>query len=321
MRFVVYGAGAIGGTVGARLHQSGHDVLLIARGAHHDAIAADGLTFETPEERVKLGIAVAPGPEAIDFRDDDVVLLTMKGQDTIDALDALRAAAGTGMPVVCMQNGIENERVALRRFARTYGCLVMLPATHLEPGVVQSFGTTLTGSLDVGVYPHGVDEVCAVVCEALSASRFESTPRTDIMRFKHAKLIANLSNAIQVVCGQDADAGELVERVADEGRAVLRAAGIAYEVPDVDDLPGRWKRGGVRPIGDNPRQGGSTWQSVVRGTGQVEVDYLNGEIVMRARLVGIPTPVNELLVELAWETVREGRQPGWLTPSEVLDRL
>ncbi len=321
MRFVVYGAGAIGGTVGARLHQSGHDVLLIVRGAHHDAIAAGGLTFETPEEQVTLRIAVAPDPAAAEISGDDVVLLTMKGQDTEDALDALRAAAGTGVPVLCMQNGVENERAALRRFPRTYGVVVMLPATHLEPGVVQSFGTTLTGSLDVGVYPGGTDEVCTAVCEALSASRFESTPREDIMRFKHAKLIANLSNAVQVICGHDADAGELVKRVGDEGREVLRAAGIEFEVPDVDDIGGRWRRWGVGEIAGRPRAGGSTWQSAVRGTGRIEVDYLNGEIAMRGRLLGMPTPVNELLQALAWETVREGRQPGWLMPQEVLARL
>jgi 2-dehydropantoate 2-reductase len=321
LRYVVYGAGAIGGTVGARLFQSGHDVLLIARGPHHDAIAARGLTLETPEERVTLEIPVAPDPAHAAIEPGDVVLLTVKGQDTASALDALRAAAGTGVAVVCMQNGVENERVALRRFPCTYGGLVMLPATHLEPGVVQAFGTTLTGSLDVGVYPNGVDEVCAAVCSALAASRFESTPREDIMRFKHAKLIANLSNAIQVVCGHDADADELVERAASEGRAVLRAAGIEYEVADVDDISGRWKRWGVRPIGDRPRQGGSTWQSVMRGTGQVEVDYLNGEIALRGRLLATPTPVNERLQELAWQTVREGRQPGWLTPADVLARL
>jgi 2-dehydropantoate 2-reductase len=321
MRFVVYGAGAIGGTVGARLHQSGHDVLLIARGAHHDAIAARGLTFETPEERVVLRIPVAPDPAHAAIEPGDVVLLTMKGQDTEAALDTLRAAAGTEMPVVSMQNGVENERVVLRRFARAYGAVVMLPATHLEAGVVLSYGTTLTGSIDVGVYPHGVDDVCAAVCAALSASRFESTPREEIMRYKHAKLIANLTNAVQVVCGSDADAGALGERVREEGRAVLRAAGIEFEVPDVDDIGGRWRRWGVGEIDGRPRAGGSTWQSAVRGTGRVEVDYLNGEIAMRGRLLGMPTPVNELLAELAWQTVLEGRQPGWLTPSQVLDRL
>jgi 2-dehydropantoate 2-reductase len=321
VRFVVYGAGAIGGTVGARLHQSGHDVLLIARGAHHDAIAAGGLTFETPEERVTLPIAVAPDPASAAISGDDVVLLTMKGQDTEDALDALRAAAGTETPVVCMQNGVENERVALRRFPHTYGAVVMLPATHLEPGVVLSYGATVTGAIDVGMYPRGVDAVCEAVCEALAASRCESAAREDIMRYKHAKLIANLSNAVQVICDHDADTGELGERVADEGREVLRAAGIEFEVPDVDDIGGRWRRWGVGEIGGRPRAGGSTWQSAVRGTGRIEVDYLNGEIAMRGRQVGMPTPVNELLQALAWQTVREGRRPGWLTPAEILARL
>jgi 2-dehydropantoate 2-reductase len=321
VRFVVYGAGAIGGTVGARLHQSGHDVLLIARGPHHDAIAERGLTLETPEERVTLEIPVARDPASAGITDNDVVLLAVKGQDTANALDALRAAAGTGMPVVCMQNGVENERVTLRRFARTFGCLVMLPATYLEPGVVQSYGVKLSGTLDIGVYPRGTNDLCATVCSALSGSRFESTPRQDIMRYKHAKLVANLTNAIQVICGHDADSEELARRVQDEGRAVLRSAGIDYDVADVDDLAGRWKRWGVGEIEGRPRTGGSTWQSAVRGTGRIEVDYLNGEIALRARLRGAKAPVNELLQSLAWETVREGHQPGWLTPAEVLARL
>jgi 2-dehydropantoate 2-reductase len=321
VRFVVYGAGAIGGVVGARLHQSGHEVLLIARGAHHDAIAARGLTLETPEERVTLEIPVAPDPAHAAIEPGDIVLLAMKSQDTSDALDALRAAAGNAVTVVCMQNGVENERVALRRFARTVGAVVMLPAGHLEPGIVQAYGTTLTGSIDAGLFPGGVDDVAGALCTALAASRFDSTPREDIMRYKYAKLLMNIGNAVQAVCGHDAEAGELTERAREEGRTVLRAAQIEFDVPDVADLAARWKRWGVGEIGGRPRGGGSTWQSVVRGTGSIEVDYLNGEIVLQGRLLGVPTPVNALLVELAWQTVREGRQPGWLTPSEVLDRL
>ena len=55
MRFVIFGAGAIGGVVGARLHQSGYDVALIARGAHYEAIRERGLTLETPAEAVGAG--------------------------------------------------------------------------------------------------------------------------------------------------------------------------------------------------------------------------------------------------------------------------
>ena len=82
MRFVVIGAGAVGGVVGARLHQHGHEVVLVARGAHHDAIRADGLRLVAPEESVTLPLPVHPLPGEVDFRDGDVVLLCVKGQDT-----------------------------------------------------------------------------------------------------------------------------------------------------------------------------------------------------------------------------------------------
>jgi len=321
MRFVIIGAGAIGGVVGARLHQAGRDVLLIARGDHHDAIAARGLTLETPQERVTLPVAVARLPEGVRCGGEDIVLLATKSQDTEAALDALRDAAPADTPVVCLQNGVENERIALRRFAHVYGAVVMSPTAHLEPGVVQAYATTITGEIDVGRYPSGVDERCRVVCEALDAARFSSQPRADIMRYKHAKLIGNLANAVQAVCGLSPAAGELIERAQAEGREVLRAAGIAFADENVADLRGRWERWGVGEIEARPRGGGSTWQSVVRGTGSVETDYLTGEIVLRGRLTGVPTPVNELLQALARETVRDGHEPGWITAEGVLARL
>jgi 2-dehydropantoate 2-reductase len=323
VRFVIIGAGAIGGVVGARLYESGRDVVLIARGAHHDAIAAQGLTLETPEERITLAIAVAPSPAAVSFAADDVVLLATKSQDTESALDALRDAAptATATPVVCLQNGVENERIAARRFANVYGAVVMAPTAYLEPGVVQAYGAALTGEIDVGRYPSGADERCDQICDALRAARFGSEPRLDIMRFKHAKLIANLGNAVQAICGADAGADELLARAREEGRAVLRAAAIDFIADDVSDIRGRWERWKVGTIEGRERSGGSTWQSIVRGTGTIETDYLNGEIVLRGRQVGVPTPVNELLQALMREMLRDRRPPGWLSPDEVLARL
>ena len=134
MRFVIFGAGAIGGVVGARLHQSGHAVTLIARGAHLDAIRRDGLTLVTPVERVVLPIPAVGEPGGVDWTGDEVVLLATKSQDTLAALTALRDAAGSAVPVVCLQNGVENERVALRLMDEVYGAVVMLPAAHLEAG-------------------------------------------------------------------------------------------------------------------------------------------------------------------------------------------
>jgi 2-dehydropantoate 2-reductase len=317
----VFGGGAIGGVVGARLHQAGHDVLLIARGAHHDVIAAHGLTLETPQERVSLRIPVVRSPDEVEFAPQDVLLLATKSQHTADALQALRDAAAPDTPIVCLQNGVENERLALRIFARVYGALVMAPTAHLVPGIVQAYGTELTGAIDIGCYPEGADTLCTQVCGALRGARFSSLPREDIMSFKYAKLLANLANVVEVICGPERDASGLIERAQEEGRRVLRAAGITFDVGDVADVRWRWERWGVGEIDGLPRAGGSTWQSIVRGARSVESDYLNGEIVLRGRELGVPTPVNELLQVLGHETARSLHSPGWLSAEDVLARL
>ena len=249
MRFVIYGAGAVGGVLGARLHQSGHDVMLIARGAHHDAIAQDGLRFYTPDERMTLPIPVARDPATASIGPQDVVILATKGQDTRPALLALRAAAPSGgVPVVCMQNGVENERIALRLFADVYGAVVMMPTGHLEPGLVLAYAREPTGMLDVGRFPDGVDDRSVAICEAIASSLFDSTPRPDIMRLKYAKLLLNVANAVSAICGteqsaaaeQGEGAAELGKRARAEAAAVLEAAGIPHHDDEVSDIRRTW---------------------------------------------------------------------------------
>jgi 2-dehydropantoate 2-reductase len=319
VRFVVFGAGAIGGVAGARLHQGGFDVTLIARGEHGRAIRERGLTLEEPDATNILPVPCVETPRELSWDGSEVVLLCMKTQDTLDAIRSLRAAGPPpGVGVVCVQNGVENERLALRWFADVYGAVVMVPAAHLEPGIVQAYGASLTGMIDLGRYPSGADERCAVVAAALAGSRFCSEVREDIMRAKYAKLLMNLGNAVDALC----EPGEALERVEDaareEGRAALGAAGIEFVDEQVSDVQGRWARWGVRDIGGRPRAGSSTRQSLARGTGAVETDYLNGEIVLLGRLHGVRTPVNEALCRLAERHVREARAPGTLSADEVL---
>lgn len=322
MRFVIFGAGAIGGTVGARLAQAGHDVALIARGAHLRAIRAHGLRFETPDEQMVLRLPAAEDPAELEVgADGDVVLLATKSQDTAGALAALRRAGSGRVPIVCLQNGVDNERLALRLFEAVYGAVVMLPAAHLKAGYVQAYGTNLTGIIDVGRYPEGSDELCDAVTEALRASQFSARPSADVMRLKYAKLILNLGNAVGALVGSEERSDELTERARDEGRAALIAAGIAFEAPEVEDLSGRWERIGVREIRDRPRAGSSTWQSLQRGAGAIETDYLNGEIVLLARLHGLVAPLNQVLCELALEAISDRRPPGAFSAEEVLERV
>jgi 2-dehydropantoate 2-reductase len=318
MRFVIFGAGAIGGAVGARLHQSGHDVTLIARGAHLEALQRNGLTFVTPVERSVLALPVAPDPGGVRWTGEEVVLLATKSQDTATAVAALRSAAGAGVPVVCLQNGVENERVALRFMEAVYGAVVMLPAAHLQPGIVEAHGAEVTGMIDIGRYPQGVDDRAREICSALARSHLESDPVPDVMRLKYAKLLLNLSNAVSAVFQAGDRRSELSQLVAEEGREVLDAAGIDHGAPEVSDIEARWRRWDVRDIDGRRRAGSSTWQSLARGTGALETDYLNGEIVLLGREHGVPTPVNERVCALAAAAARERLDPGTLSVDEVL---
>ncbi len=93
MRYIVYGAGGVGGVLGGRLSQQGHDVALIARGAHLEAIRDKGLRVEDPDGSEVLELPVAGDPSELGIGDGDVVLLAMKTQDTEPALEALAAVA------------------------------------------------------------------------------------------------------------------------------------------------------------------------------------------------------------------------------------
>ena len=318
MRFVIFGAGAIGGVVGALLHQSGFDVALIARGAHYRAIRDHGLVLEQPHSSAVLEIPVADSPAARDWSGDEIVMLATKSQDTMVALTDLRAGAPAGTPVVCLQNGVENERIALRLFAKVYGAVVMSPTAHLEPGIVQAYGTRGTGVIDVGCYPAGLDPLCEEVVNALGASGFSSMARPDIMRFKHAKLLGNLANAVDAICEPGPGATEAIELAKNEGQAVLVAAGIEFVADDVNDVVGRWQQLELQPIAGRERAGSSTRQSLARGAPSVETDYLNGEIALLGRLHGVATPVNDALCELSARHVREGRAPQTVPAGEVL---
>jgi 2-dehydropantoate 2-reductase len=306
----------VGGTIGARLHQAGHDVCLIARGEHLAVMRRDGLELQTPDETVRLAVRAVSAPAGVEWTPGTVVLLAMKTQDTAAALRELAAAAPSETPVVCAQNGVENEGLALRSFPNVYGMCVMLPAAHVEPGVVQAYGTPMTGLLDVGRYPRGADAVAAQIAADLTGARCSSEPLDDIMRSKYRKLIMNLGNAIEAACGPAPRPTDLYGRAAEEGEAVLAAAGIEAASAE-EDTARRGELMRLRPIGGERRGGGSTWQSLQRGTGAVEADYLNGEIVLLGRLHGVPTPVNAGLQRVANRLARDHVPPGSMSVEEL----
>lgn len=318
MRYVVYGAGAVGGVIGANLHQGGVDVTLVARGDHLAAIQEHGLRLDTTLGSTLLQIPGVADAADVTWTDDTVVLLSVKSQQTASALDNLVAHAPPTTPVVAVQNGVANEQAILRRFARTYSICVMLPSAHLEPGVVAQKCYPTPGILDIGRVPRGTDELTLSVAEDLHKGGFESVPRPDIMAWKYRKLILNLGNGVDAICAPGDDVEELVRRARDEGDLVLRNAGVSV-VSGADDEE---RRGDILRSAKGPwESGGSTWQSVQRGSDSVEIDYLSGEIVLLGRLHGVPTPVNELLQRATSVLARSGAETRSIDAADLLAEL
>lgn len=306
MRFVIYGAGAIGGVIGAHLALSGAETTLVARGEHLRAMREHGLVLDTADGRQSVSTALASNASEVNWGDDAVVLLAVKSQQTAAAIDDLRAHMPANTPVVSAQNGVANERELLRVFPHVYSICVMLPALHLEPGVVVQGSSNRPGILDVGRYPSGTDEVTQAISSTLRTATFLSEPRPDIMAWKYRKLIMNLVNGIDASFRNDGDAfDELVRRARAEGERVLEVAGIDV-VSEATDQDRRGDAIVRRDTGENSL-GSSTWQSVARGSGSVETDYLSGEIALLGRMYGVPTPVNALVQNETNRLAREGR--------------
>jgi 2-dehydropantoate 2-reductase len=328
MRTIILGAGAIGGVLGGLLARAGHDVVLVARGAHLEALRRAGLELRTPSFQETRKVPAIAGPEEIELTPEDRLVLAVKTQDTTALVDtwAQRPVRGGGvaadrLALFCLQNGVENERLALRRFANVYGACLWMPTGHLTAGVVVAYAAPFAGMLHVGRYPEGVDEACESFVELLEQSALVAVAASDVMRWKWAKLISNLANVVEALIGLGTpESGDVVERVNAEAHAVLAAAGIAHASKSEEKIV-RSDRVEVTDVEGEPRGGGSTWQSLARGASQLETDYLNGEITLLGRQYGVPTPLNAGLQRLAAEAVRERWAPGSLSAEELLRRL
>jgi 2-dehydropantoate 2-reductase len=281
-----------------------------------EAPPAELVVEDLVEGDERLAVPAVGSVAELELPADDVVLLAVKSQDTVAALEQLVAVAPPDVAVVCAQNGIANEVEALRRFRHVYAMCVILPSQFTAPGVVVQQSSPSAGVLDLGRYPAGADARAEAIAADLEAASFRAAADPDIMRKKHRKLLMNLGNALDALCGWEARSSDLYKEAQAEGFAALSAAGL--DVQTAEEEAAR-REGGVslKPVAGEERGGSSSWQSLARGTGTIETDYLNGEVVLLGRRHGVPTPVNEALQRLAVAAAREGRPAGSVPLEEV----
>ena len=181
-----------------------------------------------------LDLPVVDHPSRDHLDTHDIVLLTTKTQDTAVALDALASVAPPLVPILCVQNGVENERWRSGGSLSVYGVYVWCPTVTSRRASCKSRCAPTPGILDVGCYPSGSDELAVSLAAAFRSASFYAEARGDIMRWKYRKLLSNLGNAVDALCGRAARGTGIVSQARREATACFRAAGIGY-VSDEDE--------------------------------------------------------------------------------------
>ena len=326
-RLVIVGAGAVGASVAAELHRAGGDALLIARGAHLDAIRERGLRYVRPDGVTTVHVPVAAGPGEVELHEDDVLVLATKSQDAGTAVrewawqpvkraDGSTGVAATDLPVLILQNGLANERTALRHFAQVLGAVVWIPASYLTPGEVVSPGEPAPAVVWLGDYPGGTSAQAETVAAELRRAGLTVRVVADIVRWKAGKLLGNLINGLDALYPPSPLRQKALEALRAEALTVFAAHGLEPITPAAGDL-GEFR---VAEIPGHPRGGNSTWQSLARNAAP-ETDYLNGEIVLLARLAGVGAPLNAAVQSRIHRAVAQGTPAGSLDDADLAASL
>ena len=332
MRFLVWGAGAIGGTIGAHLARSGHDITLVDQAQEHvAAITSNGLRIIGPLADFNVRVP-AFTPDSVRGVFEHVVL-AVKAQDTGAATLALAPHLSAEGYVVSAQNGL-NELVikGIVGERRTMGCFVNFGADFMEPGVIQyaGRGAVVVGEIDGSVTPR---------VEALHRALLEFEPDAivtqNIWGFLWGKLAygsqlfatALTNDSIADALAAPSDRGVYIE-LAREVMRVAHARGVTPEAfngfdpgafaPDADRA--RSERSLDEMVAFNRRSAkthSGIWRDIAVRKRRTETDAQLGPIVTVGAEAGVPTPAVARLIELMHD-VEEGRRP---QSHETLDLL
>jgi 2-dehydropantoate 2-reductase len=285
MKVAVVGAGAVGCYYGGMLARAGHDVTLIGRPRHVEAIERQGLRLETQtfDERIR----VSASSEGSAVRSAQLVLLCVKSTDTESAAAAIKPHLAPDALVLSLQNGVENaDRLRAILPQDVLAAVVYIGTEMAGPGHVKHHGR---GELIIE-RSRASDELA----QALIAAGVPTDISDNVRGALWAKLILNcaynaLSAITQLPYGRlvkGAGITAVMRDVVDECLAVAKADDVT--IPgDVDAA--------IRKIAETvPGQYSSTAQDLARGKPS-EIDHLNGVIVRRGEALGVATPVNRLL--------------------------
>ena len=285
-RIAVMGAGAVGCYYGGMLARAGHDVTLIGRSAHVEAIQRDGLLLDAQTFKEHVPLQASTEPNAVGGA--TLVLFCVKSTDTESAAAAIRPHLLPDALVLSLQNGVDNAvRLQAALSDQEVAASVVYVATEMPgPGHVKHNGR---GELVIAASKTTADAAALLV-----AAGVPTEISTNVEGALWAKLILNCAyNALSAITQQPY--GPLVQGkgVQDVIRDVVTEC-LAVAEADGLTVPGDVWQAVERIAQTMPQQLSSTAQDLARGK-RSEIDHLNGYVLRRGEVLGVATPVNRVL--------------------------
>jgi 2-dehydropantoate 2-reductase len=306
-RYVLIGAGGVGGYFGGLLARSGAEVHFVARGAHLDALRRYGLRIQSHAGPFHLPrVSATDDPRQIG--PVDYVLLCVKSWDTAAAAEAARPLLGPHTAVVSPQNGVDNEAVIAEVLGGQHvmGGLAYVISRIASPGVIEQVGPTaklIVGELDGSMSERGEK----LLADGLTAGiDIELSPTIEAEIWRKFLYICAFSGTCTLTRSslgpvlQDPDTRPLFVACMEEVKALADAKDIGLE----DDLVTAQL---ARADGFPPEVKPSMLNDLERGN-RLELDWLNGAVVRMGRELGVPTPANHA-VYTALKLLRHGSSP------------
>jgi len=324
MRFVFFGAGAVGGVLGGHLARDKHAVLLICREEHARVITEqNGLRMKSATGDYFAPLRAEVMATARHFDDDTCVFFTPKSNDTASCVEDLAEHAPADVPLVCFQSGVDNERIISERFTNVYGGVCWMTCSFLHPGHV-SFRKF--GRLVVGKYPKGASPFAKKLVKHLESAGFAASVSNSVMCDKWLKLVTNLQSAFSALVDErDHDSLEFAQLrlgLLEEAKRVLakdkvRARSCDGRDSTIDEMIDELKKPHAPRPASAVRVRNSTWQNLYLKRGYVENKFFHDPIISLGHKHGVPVPHNEVSLEIVTQSCRDRTGPGKLRAEQI----
>jgi len=323
MQFLVYGAGAVGSVLGGMLSLRHHEVCLVGREPHVDAINRDGLRIKSTTAEYHAHPTACARMDGI-ANDIDCAILAVKFHHLAAALDAMALALKPDTPTLCIQNGVNAEEAASARFERVYGGVVRMTCSMVQPGHA-SFQTG--GRVLVGKFPRGTDALAKTLAAAITEAGFDGVAAKDIMADKWLKLAVNVQRAFHaVIDARDHDTNEFqtlkVGILEETGRVFkagkIRARSCDGRDPSIEEMIETLRKPRTPRTAHGVKVRNSVWQDLYLKRRAIEADFIHGPLIKMGEEHGVATPYNRAALEIVTRCHRDGLGPESLRLSEVM---